>query len=269
MNHVLQDLESVLFATGQKVRIECDPAGMRSVAMLALLGVGLAVGGGCSYTPRIAPVGPFANGEQLPLRIGVFYSPEFRDRQETVTIQAIETYTFELGAPSVDLFDRTFALAFSEVVEVPSHPPFDEEKEELVAVIEPFFLEFTPHYGSTNPSGFGYVKNSVTLRYGYRLYAMDGEELATWETKGFGEVSGQGRGTGKSYSTGSGYLDFFLLPILLSEAVHDATSSDISVPSIIFGEATEIAMSTAAHRFLENIQEIPEVQDLVEEQRAD
>ncbi len=224
--------------------------------------------GGCSLAPPIDAPRPSAVVDPLPLRIGVYYSSDFRAREEVLEKQYIETYTFRIGEPSVELYKRVFALSFSETVAVENIPPFDATDLELDAVIEPYFTEITPFYGSTNPRGFGYVLLKMTIGFGFRLYSMEGEQLASWSVEGFAS-SAAGPGEGKSYTTDIPMVDTFLSPFIIGAMISDFTSDERNPVSARFAFVTELAMAIAAQKFHTGVGEVPQVKRLLQLQDLD
>ena len=235
---------------------------MRAVCAVPALLV-LLFQGGCSLAPPIDAPRPSGVEEPLPLSMGVYFSPDFRNREDVFTKQYIETYTFRIGEPSVELFERVFAFSFAETVAVDSIPPFKESDDALDAIIEPYFTEVTPFYGSTNPRGFGYVLLKMTLGYGFRLYTLDGEEVANWKVDGFAS-SAAGPGEGKSYATDIPMLDAFLSPFIISAAISDFTSDERNPVSARFAFVTEMAMAIAAQEFHTGLGDVPEVTRLLQ-----
>ena len=232
--------------------------------LLAIAGVAvLLLQGGCSLAPPIDAPRPSAVREPLPLKVGVYYSPDFRGREEVFTKQYIETYTFRLGEPSVELFDRVFGFTFAETAAVDSLPPFETAVPDLDAVIEPYFAEVTPFYGSTNPSGFGYVLLKMTLGYGFRLYSPEGEQIADWRVEGFAS-SAAGPGEGKSYTTDIPMVDAFLSPIIIGNFISDMTSDERNPVSARFAFVTEMAMAVAAQKFHTGAGTVPAIERLVD-----
>jgi hypothetical protein len=251
---------------GRILHAPFEAAFFRHVTPLAwavAVSVVLLLQGGCSLVPPIDSPRPGASRDPLPLKVGVYYAPDFRKREEVFTKQYIETYTFRLGKPSVELFNRVIGLTFAEAIALNELPPNQAPDLDLDAVIEPYFAEATPFYGSTNPSGFGYVLLKMTLRYGFRLYSMEGEQLAEWEVEGFAS-SAAGPGEGKSYTTDIPMVDAFLSPVIIATMISDMTSDERNPVSARFAFVTELAMAIAAQKFHSGADKVPEIMRLLE-----
>jgi len=109
--------------------------------------------------------------DALPLTVGVYYPPAFRDFH-VHQMQA----NVHLGRASVALFDRVFPRVFERIVELPQRSPGPADVD---AVIEPEIRHV--------------VVNALELRFVYAvtLYSPDGESVATWTGHG-GESGGEG-----------------------------------------------------------------------------
>ena len=117
--------------------------------------------------------------EAIPLRIGVYYSPEFRNYtcgdgfSRTVSI---------LGKPSVQLFHEALRLLFLEVVEVPRPGSEASLRGDLAGVIEPQIVSAREEYGINQVAVW-----AVDVTYRFTLSSPNGAPLASWEVTGQGE----------------------------------------------------------------------------------
>lgn len=152
---------------------------------LGLLAAAVVVLAGCGKSGRdyevkveaVTEVAPLI--EPLPARVGVYYSPEFREFAETRTVHVTDRrdrYHFELGEPSAALFDWVIPAAFEETLVVRTKPPLSGEGSELDGVIEPRIKGFT----------------LTSISYEITLYAPSGEVIASLPADGtyFGQVFG-------------------------------------------------------------------------------
>jgi len=121
---------------------------------------------------------------KIPVRIGVFYSQEFRNYQH-VGSRGGDRWDFPLGSVSVPLFDQAFATLFNSVESVPSLPPLSGYPG-LAAVIAPKIEAF----GFSLP----FLKTgtyTAEITYRFTLYSLKGDPIASWTVKGIGEKPGQ------------------------------------------------------------------------------
>ena len=155
---------------------------------LGLLAVAVMVLAGCGNSGRfvdveveaVAEVAPLI--EPLPARVGVYYSPEFREFAATRTVQVADRrdrYHYALGEPSAALFDWVFPAAFETTLVVRTKPPLSGGDGELDGVIAPQIEGFT----------------LTSISYEITLYAPSGEVIASVPADGtcFGQVFGARR----------------------------------------------------------------------------
>ncbi len=175
--------------TFQRLRI------MKSLYTASVLGFLATVSclGGCTYSVSVdVPLHHPPLIEPLPLRVGVYYSPEFRTYEHRQIIRGEiwkNTWKFSLGPPSVALFDLVFPTMF-ETVPVQSRPPLASSAPELAAVIEPRIERF--HLAAPElPVGMKPISLftfSATIEYRFTLYSTRGDLIASWLESGRGEI---------------------------------------------------------------------------------
>jgi hypothetical protein len=157
---------------------------------------------------------------QVPLKVGVYYAPEFRNYVYKGS-RGGDRWDFPLGSASVKLFDQIFPETFAKVAHVDSRPPFSGSPSALDAVLEPKieYFEFSLPFLKT-----GTYAGEITYRF--TLYSLKGEPITSWTVRGTGAKHGQ-----------VGF-EFARWP----------------------GEAADLAMQDAATKFMTGFSEIPEVQ---------
>lgn len=154
-----------------------------SYRVLSLAGLALgAVTGGCVWSVPEPVTIREPRPEPIPLRIGVYYSPQFRDF--TYRHHATDT-AWILGKPSVRLLNESLALIFAEVVESGKPGVSSGLPDGIAGVIEPVIVSA----GYTYPTLEGArridtVCFQLHLNYGFTLYSPKGERLASWEVDG-------------------------------------------------------------------------------------
>ncbi len=125
--------------------------------------------------------------EQVPLRIGVYYSSEFRSY--TYRHHFSDT-AWILGKPSVQLLHEALTLLFFEVVEVPRPGSGSSFREDLAGVIVPRIVSASAEYVAFDYS----IKRDeavqpIRLTYEFTLSQPSGEPVASWEVTGRGAES--------------------------------------------------------------------------------
>ncbi len=118
---------------------------VRALASAVL--IGLALGGcGTTYNDYEVDPGTVYDGdplvELLPLTVGVYYGPAFRNYESTIKRSGssrVDRYHLRLGPSSIALFDRILEAQFTDVRQVDATPPLKAGEPELDAVIEVAF----------------------------------------------------------------------------------------------------------------------------------
>ena len=175
---------------------------------------------GCAHEiPLKGAIEPPPTISKLPITVGVYYSPEFKDYQY-VGSRGGDQWKFPLGAASVKLYDQAFPVLFMNCFPVQTRPPLSAGTVECNAVIEPRIesFDFTLPFLKTGSYG-------AEITYRYTLYSLKGDPVASWTIKGSGSKHGK-----------PGF-EFARWP----------------------GEAADLAMKDAVNTFIATFPETPEV----------
>jgi hypothetical protein len=121
--------------------------------------------------------------DPVPLRIGVYYSPEFRSF--TYRHHFSDT-AWILGKPSVRLLHEALTLLFIEVVEVPRPGSGPSLRADLAGTIEPRIVSAEAVYRSEEHLKAGLAVQPVHITYGFTVYSPRGESVASWDVTGRG-----------------------------------------------------------------------------------
>ena len=151
----------------------------RRFMRVAAAAVGVLLGG-CLPPITLKPtVDHLPSVAQVPVSVGVYYSPEFRNYEYAwQPYEIIKPELYSIGPASVTLFQQLLPKLFKEVVQVDSRPPLAAEGRELAGVIEP----------SIEKVHLRHVRMNLGAKVTYRftVYAPDGERLASWTVTGEG-----------------------------------------------------------------------------------
>jgi hypothetical protein len=125
--------------------------------------------------------------DELPVRAGVYYSPEFREfthREERWGTR----WEVQLGAANVTKLGRLLRAMFPNYVEVQelASPP-----QSLDVILEPRFEE----YSFVTPRDAGGEYYAVTIKYRMNLYDGAGQLIDSLVYTGYGSVEGGGLST--------------------------------------------------------------------------
>jgi len=119
--------------------------------------------------------------EKLPIRVGVYYSKEFREYVHRETRGTIE-YEIGLGAAHVTNIDWLMRAMFTDVVPVEDPAKIADSNPPFVFVLEPKFEE----YSFLTPKDVAGEAFIVTIRYMLTLYDGDGARVDSFTLTGYG-----------------------------------------------------------------------------------
>jgi len=154
----------------------------RTINRAALAAFSLAILGACTATKletRAALPPPLL--EQLPVRVGVYYSKEFREYVHRETRGTID-YEVNLGPAHVTNLDWLLKAMFREVVPVEDPAKIAGIQPPLVFVVEPKFEE----YSFLTPKDVAGEAFIVTIRYLLTLYDGTGTRVDSFTFTGYG-----------------------------------------------------------------------------------
>ena len=119
--------------------------------------------------------------DQLPARVGVYYSKEFREYVHRETRSEIE-YEITLGPAHVQNLDWLLKAMFAEVVPVEDPTRVADLQPPLVMVLEPRFEE----YSFLTPKDVAGEAFIVTIRYLLTVYDGSGGRVDAFTFTGYG-----------------------------------------------------------------------------------
>jgi hypothetical protein len=154
----------------------------RTTYRAALAAIALALFGACTATKletRAALPPPLL--EQLPVRVGVYYSKEFREYVHRETRGTID-YEVNLGPAHVTNLDWLLKAMFREVVPVEDPAKIASIRPPLVLVLEPKFEE----YSFLTPKDVAGEAFIVTIRYLLTVYDGSGARVDSFAFTGYG-----------------------------------------------------------------------------------
>jgi hypothetical protein len=124
--------------------------------------------------------------EPLPLRIGVYHSPELQDFTYKHHLTDVG---WVLGKPSVQLLNDALGLLFIEVVEVSRPGSGPSLRGDLAGTIAPRIVSADAVYVSREVVSVGtrvLPIQPVQVTYGFTLHSQAGKPVASWELTGRG-----------------------------------------------------------------------------------
>ncbi|WP_448566555.1 hypothetical protein [Thalassotalea ganghwensis] len=137
---------------------------------------------GCKSTLNVEGTFPVPVVNQLPLRVGVVMSPEFRAYQYIETNEQRSEWEITIGNAQVDLMNTVFGAMFSQSVNIASVAPNQTPKFDLF--IEPN-LESFQYSVPRETRGKMY---EVWLKYNIRVFDEQGQIIADWILTSYGKT---------------------------------------------------------------------------------
>jgi hypothetical protein len=203
-------------------------SGMEELVRVSFLLLVFLIIFGCTHAiPMKGTMETTPTTERVPLKLGVYYSPDFRN-YKYVGSRGGDGWEFPLGNTSVSLFDRVFSDMFTSARSVDSLPPFSAPQPKLDAVLEPKIESFDFALPFLKTGAY-----TAEITYRFTLYSLRGDQIASWTVRGSGSKHGQ-----------VGF-EFARWP----------------------GEAADMAMQDAATKFMIGFSDDPEVRRLINRTR--
>lgn len=165
----------------------CDRHGWRPLRLPAVLGFALALGGCIATEFEAKPVIPEPLVTKIPVVVGVYLSPEFRDK---VVREEREggNYAISLGKAQSEGFMRLMTAMFNRTVPVPATDAGARTDPEIRGVLEPVLLDFA----FVTPADSGSGVYAVSIKYRINGYRPDGQLADSWTFTGYGSAANEG-----------------------------------------------------------------------------
>ena len=128
--------------------------------------------------------------EQVPLRIGLYYSPEFLAFTKKFEVACSPSersdifFNFPIGAASRDLFDQIIASMFTSVTRLSNLSQSANRESSLDGLLEPQIESFAWESVCSKPNTLSHLLASI--RYRVNLYDPGGQLVASMQMEGFG-----------------------------------------------------------------------------------
>lgn len=124
---------------------------------------------------------------KLPISIGVYYPPSFREYEYTSTDEMFKYKSrFLIGTACVNFFNKVLPVMFSRVEIFDTKPPYFPQRQNIAAVLEPeihtFQIDSMSDYGGFS-SSMGFYSSAIFL---IKLYDIDGTMIDSWSISGDG-----------------------------------------------------------------------------------
>lgn len=164
----------------------------RRLLAVAVVTVCMLLTAGCNTNIIVSGSLPTPLVKKLPLNMGVYYPPEFRDFTHQEKIHEQGTWTIDMGTQNLEFFRGMFAAMFDQVVEIQDLdiPSSDEVGAGTVAVpdnLDGIIVPEIVKYGFLTPQMFGLDFFRATIHYRISIYDKSGNLAVNWVLVGFGQ----------------------------------------------------------------------------------
>jgi hypothetical protein len=158
--------------------------------------------------------------EKLPLKVGIYYSPEFLTCKFS-TFAFYYNIVYSPGPESMESFNYTFESIFTDVVYLDTLPPLIDRQMEVDFIIKPNIEDSVVEliYPTDTNVYFATTHRRAEINYLFVFQAPDGSETSSWKIRGTGIVHGSITDMFKHYFQ-------FFIPIKQSiqYAIYDASA---------------------------------------------
>jgi hypothetical protein len=168
-----------------------DKATVRRLLAVTLVAVCLVLSA-CNTSVTVEGSLPTPLVRKLPLNMGVYYPPAFRDFTHKEKIYEQGTWTVDMGTQNLEFFRGMFTAMFDQTVEIQDlHIPTGDEvgagnvlvPEGLDGIIVPEIAK----YGFLTPQISGLNFFSASIHYRINIYDKAGNLAVNWMVVGYGK----------------------------------------------------------------------------------
>jgi len=159
---------------------------------VTVVAVCLIVSAGCNTNVTVEGSLPTPLVRKLPLKMGVYFPPAFRDFTHQEKIYEQGTWTVDMGTQNLEFFRSMFTAMFDQAVEIQVlHIPTGDEvgagsvlvPEDLDGIIVPEIAK----YGFLTPQISGLSFFSASIHYRISIYDKAGNLAVNWVVVGYGK----------------------------------------------------------------------------------
>jgi hypothetical protein len=158
--------------------------------LLTVLSAAVLLSAGCANQVVVEGQFPTPVLDRLPLTLGVYYDPEFRNHEffDESDSREESDWLVRTGPAQVEMYNTLLPGMFDRVVMLNDLPRDDRVDtvfaEDVDAVLVPHVSEL--QYSIPNHTKINVFE--IWMRYRYELYAPDGELLAEWTMTSYGKT---------------------------------------------------------------------------------
>ena len=156
---------------------------MRYLTRGALVAAALLSIYGCTTTGTVDSDFPDPVVNKIPLKVGLRYSPEFREYIYRDQIPGEPGWVVIMGSANTTMFDKVVGGMFEETMALDGSGPPTDNVADVDAIIEPELES----YEFAIPTEWGTSNFTVWITYRMKMYRPDGTLIASWPVRAYGE----------------------------------------------------------------------------------
>jgi len=138
---------------------------------------------GCTTTGTVDSDFPDPVVNKIPLKVGLRYSPEFREYIYRDQIPGEPGWVVIMGSANTTMFDNVVGGMFEETMALDGSGPPTDNVADVDAIIEPELES----YEFAIPTEWGTSNFTVWITYRMKMYRPDGTLIASWPVRAYGE----------------------------------------------------------------------------------
>jgi len=140
--------------------------------------------GACVHHVRVSGSFPAPVGDRLPLVVGLYFSPEFKNYAPVEVLYQRSNWKIDLGTASEQMFEQVFYNLSNRIVVLKDKPDGNEPPEGVDLIVIPTFTDF----GLLDPSATPLEFFSLSFKYKIDVFAPDGNLVADWTINAYGKA---------------------------------------------------------------------------------
>jgi hypothetical protein len=156
---------------------------MRYITIIALL-FALFSQAACTTNVTVAGSLPTPLIKQIPVRVGVYYSENFKSYEHKEVLPESGSYRIDLGVQNLSFFRNLVQALFVEVIELDSPQLSEAQKESIDVVLVPEIAK----YGFLVPAISTLTFYEASIEYRLAISDTDGNSVGDWNIVGYGKA---------------------------------------------------------------------------------
>ena len=151
---------------------------------LGVLTLSAAFLAGCVNTVKVSGHFPAPVGEKVPLIVGLYFTPEFKNYTPEEVLYQRPNWKVDLGTASVQMFSQVFVNLSNQVVVLENKPSADAPVDNVDLIVVPTFVDF----GLLDPSATPLDFFSLSFKYKVDVFSPEGSLIADWVINAYGKA---------------------------------------------------------------------------------